>query len=58
MARRFALENFMAFAPDALTTVGGYPNDDYKGGELFRFGSMRGTANERHRVGNQNQSLA
>ena len=35
VARRFALENFMAFAPDALTTVGGYPGDDYKGGELF-----------------------
>src|SRR6188474_2869628 len=35
VARRFALENFMAFAPDALSTVGGYPNDDYKGGQLF-----------------------
>jgi len=35
VARRFALENFMAFAPDALTTVGGYPNDDYRGGQLF-----------------------
>ena len=35
VARRFALENFMAFAPDALTTVGGYPGDDYKGGQLF-----------------------
>jgi carboxymethylenebutenolidase len=35
VARRFALENFMAFAPDALTAVGGYPNDDYKGGQLF-----------------------
>ena len=35
VARRFALQNFMAFAPDALTTVGGYPNDDYKGGQLF-----------------------
>src|SRR6187549_1804671 len=35
VARRFALENFIAFAPDALTTVGGYPNDDYKGGQLF-----------------------
>ena len=35
VARRFALENFIAFAPDALTTVGGYPNDDYKGGLLF-----------------------
>lgn len=36
MARRFALENFMAFAPDGLTSVGGYPGDDYQGGELFR----------------------
>ena len=35
VARRFALENFIAFAPDALTTVGGYPSDDYKGGQLF-----------------------
>jgi carboxymethylenebutenolidase len=35
VARRFALENFMAFAPDALTSVGGYPGDDYKGGQLF-----------------------
>ena len=35
VARRFALENFMAFAPDALTSVGGYPNDDFRGGQLF-----------------------
>jgi carboxymethylenebutenolidase len=35
VARRFALENFMAFAPDALTSVGGYPGDDFRGGELF-----------------------
>ena len=25
----------MAFAPDALSTVGYYPGDDYKGGQLF-----------------------
>jgi carboxymethylenebutenolidase len=36
VARRFALENFMAFAPDALSTVGGYPSDDYRGGQLFQ----------------------
>ena len=36
VARRFAMQNFMAFAPDALTSVGGYPNDDYRGGQLFR----------------------
>ena len=35
VARRFALQNFMAFAPDALTPVGGYPSDDYRGGQLF-----------------------
>ena len=35
IARRLALENFMAFAPDGLTSVGGYPGDDAKGGELF-----------------------
>src|SRR6266700_4872056 len=35
VARRFALENFIAFAPDALSSLGGYPGDDYKGGELF-----------------------
>src|SRR6202161_72536 len=35
IARRFALANFMAFAPDGLTSVGGFPGDDYKGGPLF-----------------------
>ena len=35
IARRLALANFMAFAPDALTSVGGYPGDDYRGGQLF-----------------------
>jgi carboxymethylenebutenolidase len=36
IARRFALAGFMAFAPDGLTSVGGYPGDDEQGGELFR----------------------
>ncbi len=35
IARRFALANFMAFAPDALTSLGGYPGDDYRGGQMF-----------------------
>lgn len=35
VARRFALANFMAFAPDALSSVGGYPGDDFRGGQLF-----------------------
>lgn len=35
VARRFAAANFIAFAPDGLTSVGGYPGDDEKGGKLF-----------------------
>ena len=36
VARRLAVANYIAFAPDALTSVGGYPGDDEKGGALFR----------------------
>jgi carboxymethylenebutenolidase len=35
IARRLALDNFMAFAPDALTALGGYPGDEDKARELF-----------------------
>ncbi len=35
VARRFALENFITFAPDALFTLGGYPGDEDKARELF-----------------------
>ena len=35
IARRLALDNFMAFAPDALTSLGGYPGDEEKARELF-----------------------
>ena len=35
VARRLATANFLAFAPDGLTSVGGYPGDDEKGGQLF-----------------------
>ncbi len=35
IARRLALANFMAFAPDGLTSLGGFPGDDYHGGQLF-----------------------
>jgi carboxymethylenebutenolidase len=37
VTRRMALEGFMAFAPDGLTSVGGYPpgGDDDQGGKLF-----------------------
>jgi carboxymethylenebutenolidase len=35
VARRLGTEKFLAFAPDGLTSVGGYPGDDEKGGQLF-----------------------
>jgi len=35
VARRLAIENFVAFAPDALTPVGGYQGDDEKAAQLF-----------------------
>jgi carboxymethylenebutenolidase len=35
VARRLALANFVAFAPDALTPVGGYPGDEDKARALF-----------------------
>jgi carboxymethylenebutenolidase len=35
VARRLAVVGYMAFAPDGLTSVGGYPGDDEKGAQLF-----------------------
>lgn len=35
VARRLAVANYIAFAPDGLTSVGGYPGDDEKGAQLF-----------------------
>ena len=35
IARRIALDNFIALAPDELFTVGGYPGDEDKARELF-----------------------
>jgi carboxymethylenebutenolidase len=35
VTRRLAVVNFVAFAPDALTPVGGYPGDEDKARELF-----------------------
>jgi carboxymethylenebutenolidase len=35
VARRLGTANFMAFAPDGLTSLGGYPGDDEQGGALF-----------------------
>src|SRR5687767_5914766 len=36
VARRLALANFIAFAPDGLTSVGSYPGSDEKGAVAFR----------------------
>lgn len=36
IARRLALDNFIAFAPDALYPLGGYPGDEDKARELFK----------------------
>jgi carboxymethylenebutenolidase len=35
VVRRLAVENYLAFAPDALTPAGGYPGDEDKARELF-----------------------
>lgn len=36
VARRLALANFIAYAPDGLTSVGGYPGNDEEGAVAFR----------------------
>lgn len=36
ITRRLALDNFIAFAPDALFTLGGYPGDEDQARELFQ----------------------
>jgi carboxymethylenebutenolidase len=36
VARRLATDNFVAFAPDALFPLGGYPGDEDKARELFQ----------------------
>src|SRR5262249_9933083 len=35
VARRLAVENFLALAPDALTPLGGYPGDEEKAAQMF-----------------------
>jgi len=36
VARRFAMADFIAYAPDGLTSVGGYPGNDEQGAVKFR----------------------
>ena len=35
VARRLAVDGFVAFAPDALTPLGGYPGDEEKAAQMF-----------------------
>src|SRR6476620_2902619 len=35
VARRLGTQNYMVFAPDGLTSVGGYPGDEEKAAALF-----------------------
>jgi carboxymethylenebutenolidase len=35
VARRLAIEDFVAFAPDALSPLGGFPGDEEKAAQLF-----------------------
>ncbi len=46
IARRLALENFIAVAPDALTTLGGYPGDEDKAREAFTKLDLRKVADD------------
>jgi carboxymethylenebutenolidase len=36
VARRLATSGFMAYAPDGLTSLGGYPGDEEKGAAMFQ----------------------
>jgi carboxymethylenebutenolidase len=36
VARRFAVEGFMAFAPDGLSSMGGFPGTDEEGVKMFQ----------------------
>ena len=52
VARRLAVANFIAFAPDGLTSAGGYPGDDEKGPALFSQIDRRQNAGRFLRRGN------
>ena len=52
VARRLAVNGFMALAPDGLTSVGGYPGDDEKGA-AFSVRSMAARCARTSRRGNR-----
>jgi carboxymethylenebutenolidase len=46
IARRLALEGYLALAPDALTPLGGYPGDEEKARDLFAKLDQKKTAED------------
>lgn len=46
IARRFALEGYLVFAPDALAPLGGYPGDEDKARTLFATLDQKKTAED------------
>ncbi len=58
IARRLALDNFIAVAPDALFTLGGYPGDEDKARELFSRLDQKKTAEDFVAAANYARTIA
>jgi carboxymethylenebutenolidase len=58
VTRRLALENFIVVAPDALTTLGGYPGDEDKARGLFGKLDLRKVAEDFVAASNWTRALA
>jgi carboxymethylenebutenolidase len=58
IARRLAVENFIAVAPDALFTLGGYPGDEDKARELFGKLDLKKTAEDFVTAANWSRTVA
>ena len=58
VARRLATENFIAVAPDALFTLGGYPGDEDKARELFGKLDLRKTSEDFVTAANWSRGIA
>ena len=57
IARRLAVDNFIAFAPDALFPLGGYPGDEDRARELFTKLDQAKTREDLVAAANHAQSL-
>ena len=58
IARRLAVDNFIAVAPDLLTTTGGYPGDEDKAREAFAKIDQRKAAEDFVAAANYARSIA